>query len=318
MSSKSKLTVQGTGRWIRVGVFSASALLPLLNTALNRIRARQEAAAAIAHETTAEYYKENVANFTNNAQSEVQERLQTVGATLGDVLTELRTRSNNQDLIKRTNDLRDDLRDRSSKLSHAIVARSGEVSHELAKRSGEVSHEFAKRGRQAQLTIAEQDRRLWIALGFGFGLTATGIVTFILVRHRLQQPTEVDEAPIQLSYDAATTKPETGNATSESRGGLYALRPSNGHVEVHSDNPSHDAIDATTPDTSANQVAEDEHPASAVPSDAAFVGVASTKHYYPVETPLDQLADTSEKPVDIIYFVSETEAQAQGFQAAEV
>jgi len=39
------------------------------------------------------------------------------------------------------------------------------------------------------------------------------------------------------------------------------------------------------------------------------VGVLSTKCYYPVDTELD----TS----DLVYFVSEDEARAQGFKAAE-
>lgn len=317
MSSKAKNTVQETGRWIRVGAFSAGALLPLVNTAINRIRARQEADVAIARERNAEY-KENLLDLTSSAQSEVQEDLQDAAATLGlnELVAELQRRSRNQDLIRRTNELREDVRDRSNKLSRAIVERSGEVSHELVKRSGEVSHELSKRGRYAQQTIAEQDRNFWIALGFGFGLTAAGIVTFVLVRRRLQRPTETDEAPIQLSYDTATPQSADGAPTSGVRGGIYAVHPSNGHVELHSDNPSHNA---TSPVIPSSQTSEEAHSSNPAPADAAFVGVASTKHYYPVETPLDQLADTSdEEHLDIIYFTSETEAQAQGFQAAEV
>lgn len=319
MSSKSKQTVRETGRWIRVGAFSASALLPLVNTAINRIRARQDANVAITRERNPEY-KENLVDLTSGAQSEAQEDLQNVAATLSlnELLTELQRRSRNQDLIRRTNELREGVRDRSSKFSRAIVERSGEVSHELAKRSGEVSHELSKRGRYAQQTIAEQDRNFWVALGFGFGLTAAGIITFVLVRRRLQRPTETDEAPIQLSYDAARPKPVESASASGSRGGIYAVHPSNGHVEVHSDNPSHDAIDAISPTTPSSQTSEDTHGGNTAPADAAFVGVASTKHYYPVETPLDQLANPSEKHPDIIYFTSETEAQAQGFQAAEI
>lgn len=344
MSSKSKNTVQETGRWIRVGAFSAGALLPLVNAALNRIRARQDADIALARERNAEY-KENLIDLTSSAQSEVQEDLHDVAATLGldEALAELQIRAHQQDLLRRTNDLRENVQDRSSKFSRALLERSGEVSHgltkrsedisrelakrgskvsqewakrsgevsqELTKRSNEVSHELSKRGRQAQKTIAEQERSFWVALGFSFGLTAAGIVTFVLIRRRLQQPSDLDEAPIQISY-ATPAKSAANPAASDSRGGIYAVHPSNGHIEIHSDNPSHDAIDATTTSTSARS----EH---AAPADAAFVGVSSTKHYYPVETPLDQLAVTSEGQVDIIYFTSETEAQAQGFQAAEV
>ncbi|GER87998.1 hypothetical protein KDW_21600 [Dictyobacter vulcani] len=72
-------------------------------------------------------------------------------------------------MLKRGNELTEELKERSSKFSHAVAERSGEVSHQVAKRS-----------RQAQKNIADQDRSFWIALGFGFGLTAASIVTFFL------------------------------------------------------------------------------------------------------------------------------------------
>ncbi|MFL5690276.1 MAG: hypothetical protein ACJ795_00580, partial [Ktedonobacteraceae bacterium] len=45
------------------------------------------------------------------------------------------------------------------------------------------------------------------------------------------------------------------------------------------------------------------------PADAAFVGVMSTKQYYPVATAVEA--------EDLIYFTSEAEARSQGFTAAE-
>jgi hypothetical protein len=45
------------------------------------------------------------------------------------------------------------------------------------------------------------------------------------------------------------------------------------------------------------------------PADAAFVGVKSTKLYYPVDTEIE--------PKDLVYFTSEEEAKAQGFTAAQ-
>ncbi|GER87999.1 hypothetical protein KDW_21610 [Dictyobacter vulcani] len=56
------------------------------------------------------------------------------------------------------------------------------------------------------------------------------------------------------------------------------------------------------------ELAKDEE---TTPVGASFVGLASTKRYYPVETPLDQLSEIDGKPVDVIYFTSESEAQAQ-------
>ena len=53
------------------------------------------------------------------------------------------------------------------------------------------------------------------------------------------------------------------------------------------------------------------------PPEAVFVGVASTKLYYPIETPLDQLLTEDERLANAIYFQSEQEASRQGFQPAQ-
>ena len=45
------------------------------------------------------------------------------------------------------------------------------------------------------------------------------------------------------------------------------------------------------------------------PTDAAFVGVQSSKLYYPVDTELEQK--------DLVYFTSEEEAKDRGFSAAQ-
>ncbi len=62
------------------------------------------------------------------------------------------------------------------------------------------------------------------------------------------------------------------------------------------------------------------HPAVPVTNttDATFLGIVSTKQYYPVETPLNTLRSSTDGPLDVIYFASEGEAQAQGYTIAEL
>jgi hypothetical protein len=53
-------------------------------------------------------------------------------------------------------------------------------------------------------------------------------------------------------------------------------------------------------------------------SSPVLVGVISTKCYYPVTTPLDQLVAAEEQESNIIYFTSEDDAKELGFSAAPV
>jgi hypothetical protein len=99
----------------------------------------------------------------------------------------------------------------SDKVSHELVKRGELAKKELAKRGELAKKKLAKRGELAKKELAkrgewvkelaEQKKATWTALGFGLGLTITGIMTFQLVRRRLLQ--QVDEEPaIQLPYDA--------------------------------------------------------------------------------------------------------------------
>jgi len=88
----------------------------------------------------------------------------------------------------------------SDKVSHELVKRGELAKKKLAKRGELAKKELAKRGEWVK-ELAEQKKATWTALGFGLGLTITGIMTFQLVRRRLLQ--QVDEEPaIQLPYDA--------------------------------------------------------------------------------------------------------------------
>lgn len=300
MKSSQKNIFQHAGRWVRVGVLSASTLAPMIGAAVERIRAQQQAEQAAADVRNADR-KEKVAAFASDVQSDLQDRLQSIGISLADVLEDLRERSANQEMLKRANELTEDFLERSNKFSQALAERGNEFSHELSKRS-----------RKAQRNIAEQDRSFWIALGFGCGLTAAGIVTFVLVRRRLRYAEAANDDSIQLSYDAN----RSAIHLSQPRGEIHAISRTSypeshpfGEVEMIADH------DGPVSDKSAAELAE---AAQSTPTDATFVGLASTKKYYPVETPLDQLNTMDGKPVDVIYFSSEKEAQTQGFTAANV
>jgi hypothetical protein len=123
-------------------------------------------------------------------------------------------------------------------------------------------------------------------VGFGVGFVAAGIATYLFMRRQVLQQQETEESqsielPQSGSWDGATD----------------AGRPA-GEILLVDDIGT--AV-ATLPVVDVEKMQR--------PADAVFVGVASTRFYYPVDTPLEE--------IDLVYFVSEEEARAQGFTAAE-
>ncbi len=363
MSSDKKMW-QETSRWLRVGALSVSALSPFINILLARLRANVEAEEAIV-----QLEKDELDGVEQSTQREInldwQERLQAVGATVNDLLLEMQESPYGQRLQQQGDDLRErgsklsqavaerssqltqdladrsnDLKERGSKLSQTVAERSGQLTQDLAnrsskltqnlaERSSEISQELAQRSRQARRDLAGRDPNFWILLGFGSGLVAAAIVTYVLIRRRLQQAAD-QEPSIQLSYNNDTDTTVENALVSQPRGNIYSIGANGTRLESQTVVAASN-VDAA-PETTASFVNETSGTVSPVSasadklspttetsgsaSDAAFVGVSSTKQYYPVETPLDQLHTIDGEAVDVIYFSSEDEAQRQGFTAA--
>lgn len=356
-----KKTWQETSRWLRVGALSISALSPFINILLARLRANVEA-----EEAVAQLQKDELEGVAQSAQREInldwQERLQAVRATVDDLLLEVRESPYGQRLQLQSDELRErgsklsqavaerssqltqglaergsDLKERGGKLSQTVVERSSQLSQDLADRSskltqdlaergGEISQELAQRSRRARRELSGQDRNFWILFGFGSGLIATAIITFVLIRRRLQRVVE-EEPPIQLLYDNTDTT--TANAVI-SRGNIYSVGANGTKLEAQTmaTSTADNAVPETgVPTSPVNETSQTISPVnestgsstteiSSSLTHAAFVGVNSTKQYYPVETPLDQLHTTDGEMLDVVYFSSEDEAQRQGFSAA--
>lgn len=178
---------------------------------------------------------------------------------------------------------------RGEDLTHELRERGSELTHELAKRGEVVSKELKQRSSVAARELYEQRSAFWITFGFAVGLTATTITAYLLVRKRMRRLDE--EADIQITWS----------------GSLYNL-PLNS-PEAGSDNQEMQEMAPVA-----------EQTRFAIPANAAFVGVINTRRYYPIETPLDQLAASnngSEGITSITYFTSEEDALAHGFTSAE-
>ncbi|HTI15250.1 MAG TPA: hypothetical protein VL461_11890 [Dictyobacter sp.] len=269
------------GRWLRVGALSLSVLGPSINILTSRLRTHIEAEEALSALHKAQEEAAEAADAVQGGREDLpdfQERLQSLGFALADVLAELRETPYGQEIARRSGNLVEELKTRGDVLSQTVAEqrnqlardlakRGSQLTHDLAERSGEFSQALSQRGRKVTQDLIEQERSFWVAFGFGIGLTAAGIVTYVLWYRRLKQQNEEGPAIQIPSVEELLDSGQTGNGV--------------------------------------------------VPQHAHLVGVVHTMRYYPAETSLDQLTADGEQSVDVIYFASKEEAEAKGFSAAQ-
>ena len=200
-------------------------------------------------------------------------------------------------------DFADRLRERTSDLTQSLSERGDDLGQILAERRDDLTHEWHRRSRQLKKSMQKQNRALqkqirrrqreegnqsfWIALGFGFGLTLLGIFAYQFFRKR-QQMAQDEEMAIQFAVEEGINV-QTGNKGPFQR-------------------------QEFTPFTSATTDRGIMGRSNAAPPDARFVGVSNTKLYYPVATPLEELSAGEGNRGEIVYFISEQEANDRGFK----
>jgi Skp family chaperone for outer membrane proteins len=233
---------------------------------------------------------------------------QSLMARGSEVTHDLVERGNNasQDLLRRSKEVREELGERGKKLNKDLNRRSQKVAKELNKRSQKVAKELNRRSQQATRQISERSGTFWVIAGFAVGLSAAGITAYLLIRQRVRQQQQLEE---EQSYPVSQ----------------------NGYLNIHASSSvqAKDAASSAGPivhQPTASALVEENVPAVAVveqenrmpaaqsaPSNAAFIGVVGTRRYYPVATPLEQLAVSGTGKNDVVYFTNEEEAQAQGY-----
>jgi hypothetical protein len=218
-----------------------------------------------------------------------------------------RSKEVRKELGKRGKKLNKDLNRRSQKVVRELNKRSQEVAKDLNRRSQKVTRELNKRSQQATRQISEHNGTFWVIAGFAVGLSAAGITAYLLIRQRVRQQQQLEA---EQSYPVSQ----------------------NGYLNIHTSSAqAKDTASTTGPivhQPTVSSLVEENVPAVAVvdqenrmpaaqsaPSNAAFIGIVGTKRYYPVSTPLDQLAVAGTGKNDVIYFTTEEEAQAQGYSS---
>ncbi|HZS77311.1 MAG TPA: hypothetical protein VFA41_11915 [Ktedonobacteraceae bacterium] len=199
-------------------------------------------------------------------------------------------------LAKQSSKVAQDLAERGSDVIEEITGRGEDLAQELTKRGNKMTRELQKRGRKASKNLVERGQQLvpskqkqkfniWPFVGFGVGLVVAGVVTYRFVRNRLEQQQMLEEE------DTIIEIPLNGNVAGN------VERPAGEIRRLDHEGPAVATLETVTVQSGAR------------PEGAAYVGVLSTKHYYPVDKTLDA--------TDLVYFPSEEEARAQGFTAAE-
>lgn len=215
------------------------------------------------------------------------------------------------------------LANRSSDLSHTLVERGNDLSQNLLERGSDFSQELLKRTRRAQLEKMQQKRNFWVAFGFGLGLTGAGIVTFFWIQRRQQERAHgMDESAIELAQDEKKSSVSASAPPVQARSGRYDVEHDSGDTPVngHGSSSSSTVKPSMIADAPTKARPSSEEHAN-IPEDATFIGIPSTRHYYPVTTPLERITNGisgDAAPADVIYFATEQEARQQGFSAAEV
>ena len=272
MKNEHMNTETNTGHWVRAGLQSLAFLAPIALYIMDFLRKRQEMLFTTATDTT-----QRVGMNTTIKQ------LSTAG------------RGWSYGLLKRGEGVAENVASQSGKFTHNLLERSGQVTRDLTERGGQVTHVLAERGDQLLQPFRKRSGTFWTIFGFSIGMVAAAVITFVLLRKRLGNQMADEEGHIELPQD------QNLNGASN-RGQGQPGKPS-GEI-LHLDKEGSSVATLQT-------VGVDIAKAVEVSANAAFVGVVSTKRYYPLEKAPGESAQ------DIIYFASEDEAKAQGYSAAE-
>jgi len=287
------------GRWLRVSLLTLTMVAPIVNSIMDYFRKRAELDGA----STADQVpsRQRLDELTYAARQRAGAQAQQLQNWAQDW---------SQDLRKRGEDLAEDLAAQSGKISQDLLARGSKVTRDITKRGSRVQRDITKRGRKVTRRLAKRSKKLsqdltersnqllqpnrkrnstfWTIFGFSLGMVIAAVVTYLLIRKRLERQALEAEQQFELSQvRSGERQGEQGKPAGE-----IIYMDNEGAVIA-----TVEAVDLDTGEVVA-------------PADAAFVGVVGTKRYYPIEVTLDD-------GLELVYFVSEDEARAQGYSVAE-
>jgi len=340
MSKANQNTKNSKNRWLRWALLTYTLASPAVNAALERIRRQSQSLRGTvqAQQENASSMQTDVVNRLDDLTAESRQRVIQQVKRLRLQARQLKEQSRqlrkavreearqrrkllrqmsksgvdwSQDLLKQGGQFTEGIVERGGKIlgdvveiggkaTQDVAERSGQVAQRMAKRSNKVTRDLARRSKTATRDALErgenllqparkQSGRFWTLIGFGAGLLVATIITYRLVRRRFALQELEENQSIELPQS------DIWNGT----GGEVSRSQPAGEIR---------RVDDIGTAVATEPVIEVED--MLISPEAAFVGVVSTRFYYPVEASLDGVED-------LIYFNSEEDAQAQGFTRAE-
>ena len=232
---------QNAGRWVRVGVLTLTTLGPIINVVSSQIRERTRK------------LQQDTAKRGQETLTQSQKQLLTVGASLADTLTELKSNPYSQELLKRGSELSGTFAEQGSKLSHELAERGSKATQVVVERGSDLARDLTQRGSKASQELAKQSQRttrevsrrtqraaqqaqrellrassqvreratspdyaarFWSICGFIVGLASAITAAYFFIRRRIQ-PNTTEDASIQLSNHAMLNGASASNKTNK-------------------------------------------------------------------------------------------------------
>jgi ribosome recycling factor len=296
-TEKSRKEKTGRARWLRTALLTYTLAGPAIRSWIKRRASDGSQAVTTAAQTLPEVVQSRQADLRERLEELTRESRQKAieqAQHLRNQATQFQAQARQlrkalRKEAKQRRKLLAQMRESGVEWGQDMLKRGERLTGELVERGEEITHDLAKRGRKLAkqteklLPTKEQNRVVWMAAGFGVGLVIAGAITYRLVRNRAFKQALLEE---EQSYELP-----------ESEELMVATHPAGEIVHVDQNGTTVTKLETVT-------VANAERP-----ENAAYVGVISTQSYYPVDTELE--------PTDVVYFVTEEEAKARGFRAAE-
>ena len=276
------------GRWLRVSLLTLTMVAPIVNSLMDYFRKRSELdSASSADQVSARQRLNELTYVTRQRAGEQAQQLQKWAQNWSQ---DLRTRGEDlaKDVAAQSGKISQDLLESGGKVTRDLTKRGSKATRRLAKSSEELSHDLARRSNQLLQPQRKRNSTFWTIFGFSVGMVTATVVTYLLIRKRMERHELEAVQQFELSQDRSW---EQQGEQGKPAGEIVYLDDEGAVVATV------EAVDVDTGDVE-------------VPTEPAFVGIVSTKRYYPVEVTLDD-------GLELVYFVSEEDARAQGYSVAE-